>query len=194
MRRSLGIALATVVALAAVTARADEPPRSERPIDRGRALTWGFAVIVPVWLGDLREPGGRGLEYVNPGGGVEGRIGFELPGGLALGVAGGISAHASDNSRAINAYRGGAEARWTIDVGEIVAPSFGIAVGFMLVELDATGIRPTAYARVLAGAQILFAPWLAMELGVSLEGALGIDAFRDPVVWVSPQIGLSFYE
>ncbi|AKF10678.1 hypothetical protein [Sandaracinus amylolyticus] len=184
----------TPVAEPVVTAPpAVEAPPPQRAIARGRGVTWGLALVVPVLVTDVIEANGHVIDYIAPGGGVDGRVGFELSGGISLGVTGGVSAHASQNSRSLAMYRGGVEARWTVDLGDMVAPSFGIAAGVLLVELDA-GLQVTAYGRVLAGVQLMFAPWVAMELGVSVEGALGLDAFRDPILWVSPQVGISFYE
>ncbi|UJR85916.1 hypothetical protein [Sandaracinus amylolyticus] len=184
--------LDTSASTPALAEPAPEPP-PQRPIARGRGVTWGLTLIVPILATDVIETNGRALDPFPVGGGIDGRVGFELSGGISLGVTGGVSAHASDNSRSLAMYRGAVEARWTIDVGEMVAPSFGIAAGVLLAELDA-GLGVTAYGRVLAGVQLMFAPWVAMELGVSVEGALGLDAFRDPVLWVSPQVGVSFYE
>lgn len=172
---------------------AAETVDARSPIERGRAFTWGLAAIVPILLGDVRESSGRTIAYLNPGGGVEGRVGYELEHGIAIGVTGGVSAFVSENSRALASYRGGVEGRWTIDVGGVVAPTVGLAAGVLMLQLDA-GIAATAYARLLLGAQILLAPWVALEAGVSVEGALGIDAIADPFVWISPQLGISFYE
>lgn len=181
--------LAIVIAGSAGLARAQEL----RPIARGRSLTWGASAIVPMYLGDVRERDGRAIAYLAPGGGIDGRVGYELPGGLALGVTGGIAAHASENSRALVSYRGAVEARWVIDVGADVAPLVGLAAGVFLAQLDA-GLVATAYARVLAGMQILLAPWAALEIAISIEGALPFEAFADAIAWVSPQFGVSFYE
>ncbi len=172
---------------------APEEVAQGRTIRQGRALTWGVTAIVPLLISDVREVGGRQLAYLNPGGGVEGRVGYELEHGLAIGVAGGVSAFVSENSRAVASYRAAIEGRWTIDLGAIVAPTIGVAAGLFLGQLDA-GMVPTAYGRVQLGAQILLAPWIALEAGVSLEGALGWDAFADSIAWITPQVGLSFYE
>ena len=37
-------------------------------------------------------------------------------------------------------------------------------------------------------------PWVALEGGVSLEGAIGADAFADAIAWLSPRIGVTFHE
>lgn len=162
-------------------------------ISRGRALGWGFAALVPVLFGDALRTDGRTIAYLSPGGGVEGHVGFELAGGISLGVLGGASVFASENSRALASYRGAAEARWTIDVGSIVAPSFAIAVGVFFAQLDDV-LAVSAYARVLAGAQIVLAPWAALDAGVALEGALAVDPLASPLAWITPQVGVSFYE
>lgn len=193
---TFALVLACAVSTSAV-ARADDGASEAvvqgRTIRQGRALTWGFTAIVPILLTDVRETGGRQLAYLNPGGGVEARVGYELEHGLAIGVAGGVSAFVSENSRAFASYRGAVEGRWTIDLGEIVAPTIGVAAGLYLAQLDA-GMVASAYARVQLGAQVLLAPWIAFEAGLALEGALGMDAFADPILWLTPQVGLSFYE
>lgn len=195
--RALGaLSLACALACSCV-ARADElvPEETDErsPIERGRAFTWGFAAIVPILLGDVRETSGRTLAYLNPGGGVEGHVGYELEHGIMIGVVGGVNAFVSENSRALAMYRGGVEGRWTIDVGSMVAPVVGLAAGVFLAQLDA-GMVATAYGRVLLGAQLVLAPWIAVDAGVSIEGALAMDAFADPIAWISPQVGLSFSE
>ena len=163
-------------------------------IARGRALGWGVDAIVPIYLGDVRQRDGVPLRYLNPGGGVEARIFYELPGGLGLGVSGGVMVHASESSSALSAYRGAVEARWVVDVGSPeLAPVFALSIGVFIGQVNDTSLV-TGYARVLAGMQWILAPWVALEGGVSLEGAIGADAFADAIAWLSPRIGVTFHE
>ncbi|MDQ3032994.1 MAG: hypothetical protein M3Y87_11290 [Myxococcota bacterium] len=193
-RALVALSFSCVLACSSIARADDAEARDERSvIARGRALTWGFSAIVPILLGDVRETSGRTLAYLNPGGGVEGRVGYELEHGITIGLVGGVNAFVSENSRALAMYRGGVQGRWTIDVGSIVAPVIGLAAGVFLAQLDA-GMVATAYGRVLLAAQLVLAPWIAVEAGVSVEGALGMDAFADPIAWISPQVGLSFAE
>lgn len=168
------------------------PPLS--PIARGRALGWGVDAIVPIYLGDVRQRDGVPVRYLNPGGGVEARVFYELPGGLGLGVSGGVMVHASESTAALSSYRGAVEARWVLDVGSLeLAPLVGLSIGVLIGNVDEATVV-TGYARVLAGVQWILAPWVALEGGVSLEGAIGGDAFADPIAWLSPRIGVTFHE
>jgi hypothetical protein len=162
-------------------------------ISRGRALGYGASLIAPILLGDVREREGRTIAYLDPGGGIEGRVGYELGGGIMLGAIAGVSVNASENSRPLSTYRLAAEARWTLDIGSIVAPSFGLAAGVLLVQLD-EGLVPTGYARALLGAQILLSVWAALELAIAIDGALPADGFAEPFAWIEPHVGITFYE
>lgn len=181
------------LAALAITGTAHADDDGSRPIARGRGLTWGATAIAPVLLGDVREGDGRAIAYLQPGGGAEGRIGFELPAGISIGGLVGVSAHVSENSRAFTLYRLAAEARWVLDLGADVAPAFGLAAGLLLAQLDA-GIRATAYARLALGVDVLIAQWISLSVALAVEGALPGDAFADPIAWLTPQVGVVFYE
>lgn len=164
------------------------------PIARGRSFGWGVSAIVPLYLGDVREHDGSIVRYLNPGGGVEGRLFYELPGGLGLGVQGGLMVHASENTRALASYRGAAEVRWVIEVGSLeLAPIVAFSIGALVAQVD-TETVVTGFARLFGGVQWILAPWVALEGGVTLEGAIAAGAFADAIAWISPQIGVTFHE
>jgi hypothetical protein len=189
-RIGLGVALCVACALAPRAARADDVHAA---IARGRALTWGFSGIVPVIATDVRAADGSRIAAVPPGGGAEARIGYEIAGGLTLGGLAGISAHASDNTRSLVLFRVSLDLRWTIDVGADVAPFLEGGGGLLMAQLPGR-LGATAYARVSFGAAWALANWVALEAAVALEGAVPGDAFADAIAWITPQIGVTFYE
>jgi hypothetical protein len=192
MAAALAAALAASAVLRSAPAAADDGS-APRTLARGRALVWGATALVPMIIGDAREIDGRLIRYLAPGGGVEARVGYELPGGLALALAGGVTAHASENSRSLGLYRVLGEVRWAVDAGGEVAPLLGLGAGLLLAHLD-RGTAPTAMARVLAGIEWLPAPWMAIEFSLAMEGALGGEAFADSIVAATPRIGVAFSE
>jgi hypothetical protein len=189
---ALAACIALVSAVSATRAAAQEGD-SLGPLATGRAFTWGVAAMLPLLAGDVRESDGRLLRYLQPGGGVEGRLAYELSGGIALGVSGGVAAHASQNSRSLVFSRVLAEVRWTIDTGADLAPSLGIGAGLLLAQLD-RGLAASACARVLGGIEWLLARWAALEITVAVELSLAGDAFADPIACVTPRFGLVFSE
>ncbi len=166
--------------------------QGSRP-DEGRGLSWGASFGAPIVLGAVADAAGRPLGLLEPGGGAEGRIGYELPGGLALGLVAGVFAHASSTTRALTSYRGALEARWTIETGTVVAPTLAAGLGVDLEQFE-RGLAATGYGRLWVGTQWLLDSWFSLDLGATLEASIPGDAFRDAVAWVCPQIGVTFHE
>lgn len=190
-RSRLSCALIAIACLFATRVAAQEAPSA---IARGRGLGWGVTAIAPLYLGPVRARDGREIHYLAPGGGVEGRVFYELANGIGLGALGGVAVHASTNTRALAAYRAAAEARWVIEIGmPELAPLVAVSIGALVAQAGAETVV-TGYARLAAGAQIVLAPWAAIEISVALEGALGASAFADAIAWITPQAGVIFHE
>lgn len=157
-----------------------------------RGITWGLRASAPVLLSDVRGGDGVARELFALGGAGEAHLGWEWE-GLTVFLAGGASGHAASPSGALVTARTTLGARYTFDVGDrTLAPFLGGSVGLLLASLDAP-IAATALASIDGGVQLRLVSWLALDLGVALEGALPGDAFADAIAWLSPFVGLSIH-
>ena len=146
------------------------------------------------WAPWKRERIGNGLarSIFALGGAGEAHLGWEWD-GLTVFLAGGVSGHAASPEGALVTARTTLGARYTFDLGDrSIAPFFGGSVGLLLASLDAP-LAATGVASLDGGVQLRVVSWLAIDLGVALEGALPGAAFADAIAWLSPFAGLSIH-
>lgn len=167
-------------------------------VSAGRGFTWGGSAILPIWLGELRyaEAPDVSVPYFALGGGVAGRIGGELAGGLVLELVANVHGHSVDHGRAnagaLVGYRAGLQVRWMIETGADVVPFVG-AGGSLLILSRGGSVGTTGAVHAVIGVQWMLARWVALE--VAVEGNLVFPgaALADLGGYVSPQLGADFY-
>lgn len=160
---------------------------------QGRGFSWGGAAVIPMMLGDVRYAESDMLvPYYTPGGGVMGRVGIELPYGLAL--YGIFSLHASsvEAETALTLYRGAVELRYTIDTGVPVLPVFGVGADLLFYIRDQS-LGTTGGMHANAGIAFAVAWWAQLEVIVELDVAFPGAAFRDTVLTLMPSVGGTFF-
>lgn len=187
----VGLALACLLAVAPAEAQIASP-------SAGRGFTWGGSAIVPIWLGELRyaESPGTPVPYFALGGGVEGRIGGELAGGLVLEVVLAIHGHSvdhlRDNAGSLVGYRAGLQARWMIETGIDLVPFVG-AGGSLLILNRGGSVGTTGTVHATIGAQWMLATWAALDVAVEGNVVFPGAALSDVAGYVAPMIGGDFY-
>jgi hypothetical protein len=177
-------------------------PRSETPSEHapsdptlttGRGFSWGGSIVVPMLLGDVRYAGSdERVPFYSPGGGVLGRIGWELPYGLAIYGIFSLQAFAVEAQQALLLYRGSLEVRWTIDTGTPVLP-FVTAGGSALFYIRDGVMAPTGGVHASAGIAYALAWWAQLEANVELDVAFPGEAFADTVMALVPSVGGTFF-
>lgn len=190
-------ALALFLSLAALAPGAARAQAVASP-SAGRGFSWGGSAITPIWLGELRyaETPATSVPYFALGGGVTGRIGGELAGGLVLEVVLAVHGHSVDHMRenagSLVGYRGGLQARWMIETGIDLVPFVG-AGGSLLVLSRGGSIGTTGTVHAVLGAQWMLASWAALELAVEGDLVFPGAALADLGGYVSPMLGADFY-
>lgn len=191
---ALGVLAALVLSCSPAGASA-QPPASP---SAGRGFTWGVSAILPVWVGELRyaEAPAVAVPYFPLGGGVTGRIGGELEGGVVLEAVLAVHGHSVDHMRAnagaLVGYRGGLQLRWMIETGTDVVPFVG-AGGSLLVLSRGGSVGTTGTVHAVLGAQWMLARWVALELAVEGDVVFPGAALSDVGGYVSPMLGADFY-
>lgn len=187
--------LAILALLAASSVAHAQPPASP---SAGRGFTWGGSAILPIWIGELRyaETPATQTPYFPLGGGVTGRIGGELAGGLVLEVVIAIDGHSVDHMRdgagSLVGYRGGLQARWMIETGTEIVPFVG-AGGSLLILNRGGSVGTTGAVHAVLGVQWMLANWAALEIACEGNVVFPGAALADVAGYVSPMIGADFY-
>jgi hypothetical protein len=190
VRRALGaLLLAGLFTAMPSRVSAGEPPR----LAEGRGFTWGASATVPILVGDVRYTRRDGtVPYFAAGGGVMGRVGVELAGGLALEVVAGAHVHAVESEPVLVVYRGGAQLRYTFATGSDVVPFLGGGGSFLLLSRD-KALQATGGVHAVFGVGWCVADWASLELAIEGDVAFPGDALQDTIFWLAPMIGATIF-
>jgi hypothetical protein len=184
--RSIPALLFVCSLIAPSVARADRPD-----LHHGRGLMWGASFTVPILVGNVRyaELPNDPVRYVAPGGGVDAHAGWEFDGGLRIELDGGIDGHAVDGQIPLSRYRGGAQLRYTIDVGSDFYPFFAVGGALALFNRN-TSLAATFDVRGLVGVGWWASSWFGLELAFAADVTLPGFAFTDTIAVFTPMIGV----
>ncbi len=197
MRGTLALftSLALGSLLASSPARADDD-RGEaaraRSIERdGRGLLYGVSAAFLLGATPLAPLEGEASPAPSPGFVVRGRVGWELPPGITLGLVVGGGGLVSEQGRSTLLLGGLVEGRYTIDV-TLVRPFASLALGLALLK-EASGLRATFTSEASVGVEVPLAPWAALEASLGAELLAPGDALESALVLaILPRIGVGF--
>ncbi len=197
---------------AASSVEAPQPRPQPYVQGRGRGFFYGSALLVPLYVSDLRSTVGSAPDpavYVGPGVGVRARLGWELPLGFTIDVMGGLAVSGVDTrgmpgrDDLFVRYDVAAGARYHWLNGSAFVPFGGLAftlhfwrfagpapAGGMPVQVDT---EVTVGANAVLGLHLELAPWVGLEGSVEVDVTNGGGAFRDALVWVTPSLGVTMY-
>jgi hypothetical protein len=185
-----------------------QQPVQQQPVtaQQGRGIQYGAHLIVPVWLTDVRSasPSLPGVS-ADPGIGIQGRLGWEFPGGFStefnIGYminnvtttdVGGLS-----ESEQLDAFWFGVGARYSLLNRTAWVPFVG--VGLQLTgwgDATCSGTCSRSYTlgiNGIVGLVLEVSEFLGLEAGVQVMASSKGDAFADPQLIVSPLAGLTLY-
>lgn len=193
----LASALYLWAAPSVVAAQAPDPAEPATPPDptptTGRGFSWGAHAVLPLFLGEVHYVGAADdAPYYNPGAGVLGRVGIELPYGLSLYGIFSLQAFSVEGQKALLLYRGALELRWTIDTGTFVLPIVS-AGGSALFYVRDGAMGATGGVHGSGGVAFAIAWWAQFEVMVELDVAFPGEAFTDVVLALVPSVGGSFF-
>lgn len=200
--------LAFVLLASAAPARAQNNPAREG----GRGLQYGAHLMTPILFTDVQRAGGGATAPVlNPAGGLNVRVGVELPAGFAVELQGGFAFHYVDHAcpdtateclrRSMSRVHLGAAVRYHILNDSIVVPFFEAGGGLRMISLDFDdgGEQPSPGFSVGVtaggGIQLELAPYFDFELGVLFDYVFTMDGlFDEPgLIGIRPFVGVTLF-
>lgn len=175
---------------------------------QGRGIQYGAHIISPVYLTSVQPRNGRPLQP-SGGAGLLARIGWELPSGLTLEVAGGFAMNGLDRPAGFDELGSvftraevGGGARYMFFNDTAFVPFVGIGGSlrwFWFDYLDAGG-RVSAVNEELTGAiqgavgaQVELSPYFGIEAGVAVDYTFAASAFEEGFVALMPFLGVTLY-
>jgi len=185
---------------------AEQQPVQQQPVEQaprqGRGIEYGGHIIVPIWL---TEPSQMDIPIaVSPGIGIQGRIGWEFPGGLTteLNVGGMVNALV-DYDETVNNVWLGLGARYAFFNPSAFVPFIGAGIKlnfweFCDAEVGGVGAcdaerQLTFGFQGLVGAAFELSPFLALEGGVQVDATLPGNVFDETQIYLSPFAGATLY-
>lgn len=178
-----------------------EAPPDERG---GRGIEYGLHLLVPIFARTPFADSAPGLK-LSPGIGLQGRVGWEFPGGLTtelnLGVMYNSVTDGSgfDTSVSLTNVWIGAGLRYSFLNASALVPfvGAGLAVNFWQAQSDFTGTTSDTEAGLGLNALFGFAyevsPELAIELGAQANYAFATARSVEHSVYFSPFVGGTLY-
>lgn len=182
------------LSLGAGRAEAQGPERAPDPTPTvGRGFTWGGSAVIPLLLGDVRYASSDApVPFYSPGGGVMGRIGYELPYGFSALAIVSVEAFSVEAQKALILYRGGLELRWTVDTASAALPFVGVGGDLVLLSIGPS-LDTTGGVHANAGIAFAVAWWAQVEVALAFDVIFPGVAFRDTVLALVPSVGGSFF-
>jgi len=183
-----------------------QPAAQPATAEEGRGIEYGFHLIVPIWLTDLNNASSAspdvGVVRAAPGIGIQGRIGWEFPGGLSgeinLGaMINNVSYSGTISDQTLNAFWLGAGLRYSFLNRTAWVPFIG--VGLQLTgwgdSVCGSGCSRTYTlgANGIVGLVLEINQFLGIEAGVQVMGSSKGETFSRPQLIVSPLAGLTLY-
>ena len=181
-------------------AQPGEQPPQEQPVQEGRGIEYGGHLVVPIWLTD-------DTSSISPGIGIQGRIGWEFPGGLTLeGNIGVMANPISNDAMRLDGTRTnvwlGVGARFAFLNASAFVPFVGAGVKLNIWQFTACDAVSCADsdseinlgANALVGAAYELSPFLAIEFGVEINAVFPADKFfGETELYLSPFLGGTLY-
>lgn len=181
-----------------------QPAVQPATAEEGRGIQYGFHLIVPIWLTDLNDvsTGSPAVVRAAPGLGIQGRIGWEFPGGLSGeinlgGMINTISYGGTLSEQTLDAFWLGAGLRYAFLNRTAWVPFVG--VGVQLTgwgdNVCGSGCSRTYTLGVngIVGLVLEINQYLGLEAGVQVMGSSKGETFSRPQLIVSPLAGLTLY-
>lgn len=181
-----------------------QQPAQQEPAtaQQGRGIQYGAHLIVPIWLSD---PAGGNGESVDPGIGVQGRLGWEFPSGWSaefdLGVM--VNRVTFDSSlglsdRQLDAVWLGAGLRYSLLNRTAWVPFLGVGLqltgwGDDLCGGSSCSRKWTIGANGIVGLVLEVSQFLGLEVGVQVMASSEGEVFKGVQIIVSPLAGITLY-